>query len=133
METQHTGSCHCGEIKFTARVDLGKATRCNCSVCTKLSVIGCITKPENLEVTAGDPAFYEWGGKTAKRYFCRTCGTHCFGRGYLEQVGGAYAYVNLNTLDDIDPFQLTTIHWDGRHDNWMAGPRPTPWPIFPAA
>jgi len=133
MKTTHHGSCHCGAIKFTAHLDLSFVTRCNCTVCTKLSVLGASCKPEDVELTAGDPASYEWGGKVAKRYFCRDCGTHCFGKGYLEELGGAFASVNVNTLDDVDPSQLSPVHWDGRHDNWQAGPRPMPWPIFGAA
>jgi hypothetical protein len=126
----HNGSCHCGAIRFTATLDIAKATRCNCSVCTKLGYIGCLTRPADVVLTAGEPASYEWGGKIAKRYFCAACGTHCFAKGDLPEVGGPFASVNLSTLDDVDPYQLTVIHWDGRHNNWEAGPRPMPWPIF---
>jgi hypothetical protein len=38
--------------------------------------------------------------------------------------------VNLNCLDDADPNALKVAHWDGRHDNWQAGPRDAPWPMF---
>jgi len=57
------------------------------------------------------------------------CGTHCFARGVLEQLGGAYVSVNVNALDDVDPGIMKPIFWDGRHNNWQAGPRETPWPI----
>jgi len=129
----HQGSCHCGAIRFTATLDVTKASRCNCSVCTKLGYVGCLTKPELVEVTAGAPVFYEWGHKIGKRYFCATCGTHCFSKGDLPEIGGPFASVNLNTLDDVDVYTLPLVHWDGRHDNWEAGPRSTPYPIFRAA
>jgi hypothetical protein len=32
-------------------------------------------------------------------------------------------------LDDIDLAHTQVGYFDGRHDNWMAGMRPTPWPI----
>ena len=64
-----------------------------------------------------------------KRFFCRTCGVHCFGKGHLEQLGGDYVSVNLNCLDDADIGQAKVTYWDGRHDNWQAGMRDTPWPI----
>jgi hypothetical protein len=130
METQYNGSCHCGAIEFTATVDLSKVSRCNCSVCTKHGLMGCLTKPENVVLVAGDPAVYEWGAKIGKRYFCRDCGTHCFTRGDLAEIGGPFAGVNVHALDGVDPFQLTPVYWDGRHDNWEAGPRSTPWPIL---
>jgi hypothetical protein len=41
--------------------------------------------------------------------------------------------VNVNCLDDVDPWQLSITYWDGRHDNWEAGPRPAPWPISASA
>jgi hypothetical protein len=37
--------------------------------------------------------------------------------------------VSFNALDDIDPSDVKTVFWDGRHDNWQAGSRDTPWPI----
>jgi hypothetical protein len=60
------------------------------------------------------------------------CGVHCFGRGHLVELGGDYVSVNLNCLDDVDPNQLSVVYWDGRHNNWIAGQRPAPWPISQA-
>jgi hypothetical protein len=134
--TVHLGSCHCGAIRFEVTADLsGGATRCNCTVCTKLGGLGIIVAPEAVRslTPEAELASYEWGGKVAKRYFCRTCGIHTFSRGFLPQLGGAFASVNVDTLDDVDPAQLKVGYWDGRHDNWMAGLRDTPWPIFSAA
>ena len=62
-------------------------------------------------------------------YFCKTCGVHCVARGHLAEMGGDYVSINLNTLDGIDPAKIKLVHWDGRHDNWEAGPRLTPWEI----
>jgi hypothetical protein len=42
---------------------------------------------------------------------------------------GAYVCVSFNALDDVDPGEVKTVHWDGRHNNWQAGARDTPWPI----
>lgn len=38
--------------------------------------------------------------------------------------------VNINTLDDFDPSEASLMYWDGRHDNWGAGPAMKPWPVF---
>jgi len=126
------GGCHCGAVRFEAELDLGQGgSRCNCSVCTKTAILGAIVKPHQLSLLKGEEALgaYAWGPKISKRYFCRHCGIHCFGRGHLAEVGGDYASVNLNCLDDFDPWSVAAIYWDGRHDNWYAGPRPTPWPV----
>jgi hypothetical protein len=130
--TKHTGSCHCGAVRFTAVVDVKAATRCNCSICTKIAQTGCIAKPSAFELLAGQESLgtYAFGGMTATRFFCKHCGVHCFGRGHLAQLGGDYVGVNVNCLDDVELSGLAVMHWDGRHDNWMAGPRAAAWPIF---
>ena len=88
-------------------------------------------KPAQFRVVRGEDNLsgYVWGGKISTRYFCKTCGVQCFGRGELEVLGGAFVSINANCLDDIDPHALPLVHWDGRHDNWQAGPRANPWPI----
>lgn len=126
------GSCHCGAVRFEATIDLARgATRCNCSVCTKLGMTGGSMKPDAFRLLQGAESLssYEFGQKVAKRYFCKHCGTHCFGRGYLDVLGGDFVSINYNTLDDIDVHELSIGYWDGRHDNWQAGMRSTPWPI----
>jgi hypothetical protein len=129
----HKGSCHCGAVKFEVELEEGKpGSRCNCSICTKTNVFSALGKPSSMSLLAGEEnlAVYEWGAKISKRYFCKTCGVACFGKGHLAEVGGDYVSVNLNCLDDLDPSTLEAVHWDGRHNNWEGGPRPAPWPIF---
>jgi len=131
--TKHHGSCHCGKVRFSVRVDLAAGgSQCNCSVCLKLGMTTSIVKPEQFTLLSPEEELgvYEWGGKTSRRFFCRHCGTHCFGRGYLAEVGGDYVSVNLNALDDAEVTDLKLSHWDGRHDNWQAGTRDRPWPVF---
>ncbi len=79
MERQHKGSCHCGAVTFTVVIDASKGTRCNCTICTKLATVGGRAKLGTLQVTGeSNLASYEWGHKIAKRYFCRSCGTHLY-------------------------------------------------------
>lgn len=130
-----SGSCHCGAVKFKVEADPARgASRCNCSVCTKHGALGGIVKPEAFELLTSEEhlSTYVWGGKISTRYFCRHCGTQCFGRGYLEQIGGAYVSFSYNTIDDLEISELPVVHWDGRHNNWQAGPANQPWPITKA-
>jgi hypothetical protein len=131
----HRGTCHCGAVQFEATLALETVTRCNCSICTKTAWVGALMKPEAFKLVLGDAdlSSYEWGGKTAKRHFCKHCGVQVYAAGFLEEVGGAYVSINVNALDDVEIQQLPLIHWDGRHNNWEAGPRPTPWPIHAEA
>ena len=138
METTRTyeGGCHCGAIRFTVEADLSKgAGRCNCTICNKLGTTGTIVKPHAFRLLAGKEALgtYEWGHKVSRRHFCRACGVHCYGAGHLAELGGDFVSVNVNCLDDVDPNELSISYWDGRHDNWAVGPRPTPWPIVARA
>lgn len=133
---KHLGSCHCGAVRFEAEVDASVGGRCNCSVCTKIGGIGAIIKPAAFTLLAGADslATYEWGAKISKRRFCKRCGVHVFGGGFLAELGGDFVSVNLSTLDDVDMLSDgKVVYWDGRHDNWTGGTRTQPWPIFSAA
>jgi len=135
-DTLRGGSCHCGAVRWQVRLPAEvTGSRCNCSICTKLSMTGTSVKPQAFTLLAGEDnlAMYEWGGKIAQRYFCKTCGVHGFARGHLAELGGDYVSVNLNALDGVDASGMKMIYWDGRHDNWHAGPRPAPWPIAAAS
>lgn len=128
----YQGTCHCGAVRFQVEADLSRgAARCNCSICTRVAQLGVIVKPEAFRLLAGEEALssYEWGAKISRRYFCRHCGIHCFGRGSLPELGGAFVSANLNCVDALDPGQMPAVYWDGRHNNWEAGPRDRPWPI----
>jgi hypothetical protein len=130
---RYAGTCHCGAVKFAADIDIDEGgARCNCSICTKLNAFNKLMKPEAFELLAGESELsaYEWGARISRRYFCKHCGVACFGRGYLAEVGGDFVSINLMCLDGVELAPLKSVYWDGRHDNWDAGPRPTPWPIL---
>jgi hypothetical protein len=128
----HAGGCHCGAVRFEADLDLsGPASRCNCTICTKVGATSVIVKPSAFRLLSGAESLSEYrvGKSPNSRSFCKHCGIQCFGAGYVEQIGGDFRSVNLNCLDDIELSTLTLHYWDGRHNNWEAGPRSTPWPV----
>ena len=127
----HTGGCHCGAVRYQVELDASRGGRCNCSICNKVSQLGGMVKPEAFELLSGSESItqYAMGQKISIRSFCKHCGIHCFGAGHLAELGGDFVSVNLNTLDDVDPIDVTVIYWDGRHDNWHAGPSDKPWRI----
>jgi hypothetical protein len=129
--TTHQGSCHCGAVRFEADLELnGKATRCNCTICTKLASMDVTLKPGALRVLQGEAFISTYSvSPAAVRSFCRKCGVHVFLRGNVPALGGEYVGVRINTLDDVDLGTLQISYMDGRHDNWGAGTRPAPWPI----
>ncbi len=130
--TPHVGGCHCGAVRFEVDLDLtAPVGRCNCTICQKRGATGAIVKPDAFRLLAGDDAVgtYSWGRKSGSYAFCKRCGIHVFGSGNVPEIGGAFASVNVNCLDGVDPATLAVIYWDGRHDNWQAGPRSAPWPV----
>jgi len=130
--TLYRGGCHCAEVRFEAEIDFAAGIgRCNCTLCVKRGGAGAIIKPAAFRLLAGAESLgeYQFGQKVGHYRFCKRCGIHVFGHGHLEQLGGDFVSVNVLALDDIDPATLQYIYWDGRHDNWQAGPRPTPWPV----
>jgi hypothetical protein len=134
--TKHRGSCHCGALRFEVDLDLSTGvSRCNCTICTKVGSTGAVVKPDAFALLSGegDLGEYAFGGRTGRRYFCRHCGIHGFLRGHLPELGGDYVSININCLEDVELADLKLIYWDGRHNNWDAGPRERPWPIANAA
>ncbi len=130
----HTGGCHCGAVRYQVTIDARQGSRCNCSICNKVAQLGGTVVPEAFQLLSGADSItkYVWGSQMGSRAFCKQCGIHCFGEGHLKELGGDFVSINYNTLDDVDPSQVRVVHWDGRHNNWQAGPRATPWPIVAA-
>jgi hypothetical protein len=106
-------------------------SRCNCSICTKLSTAGIIVKPNAFRLLSGEDSVtdYHRGEHPVHHPFCKHCGVHAFGRGNIPEIGGEYVSINANCLDDVDLANVKVSYWDGRHDNWQSGTRDTPWPI----
>lgn len=128
---KHTGGCHCGAVRFEVEIDGSKGTMCNCTVCSKTAWVSGQVKPAAFRLVAGEDALstYECMGKVMKRRFCKHCSVGCFGPGHLEELGGDFVAINLCALDDFDLSKTELAYWDGRHDNWQAGARSTPWPV----
>jgi hypothetical protein len=134
-ETKFVGGCHCGAIRFQVELDLAQVThRCNCTLCTKLAPTNAIVKPTAFELLVGKDIVvdYQRGGDNPSHFpFCPRCGVHAYAHGNIPELGGEYYSINVNCLDGVDPSIVSVQYWDGRHDNWNAGPRATPWPTLP--
>lgn len=125
----YTGSCHCGQVKFEADLDIAKGTsKCNCTICWKRRYWGVSAKPEAFRALAGAKVQSqgERGG------FCRECGVLTFQiyntDGWGEGFGGDRVSINVASLDDLDLSELLkapVTFCDGRADNWWNPPAET--------
>lgn len=131
----HTGSCHCGAIRFEADIDLDEGSnRCNCSYCAKVRIWFAFAKgADRFRLIDGSGVSeYRWTppGRDEAHLtftFCRTCGVRTFARGELESLGGVFHAVSVPTLD-LTPEQRAAIPVryvngrDGRYDEAPAHP-----------
>ncbi|KAF3934228.1 hypothetical protein ABW20_dc0109217 [Dactylellina cionopaga] len=123
-----SGSCHCGAIKFIVHnVDLTKANKCNCTICTATGRLGLRITPGDISVTnpSGNPTpirysnsndtslwpaeltFYspafhrgdvEKGSEPARHHFCKICSINLFIIGNIPNYGEIVG-VNVLSLD----------------------------------
>lgn len=134
MKKTHTGSCHCGAVKFECELDLAAGTtRCNCSFCRKSRIWLAFVKLGELRLLQGADALADYQhtppgqpGPFLHLNFCRHCGIRPFTRGgALEQFGGEFYAVNVACLDDATDQELASApiqFVDGRNGNYQATP-----------
>lgn len=106
----HRGSCHCGAVKFEARLPDGlvNPSRCNCSMCRRRGAIVVAVPLGDLKITEGSGhlRLYQFNTRTAKHYFCSLCGiyTHHRRRSNPNEFG-----LNVGCLEGVDPFELGEV------------------------
>jgi hypothetical protein len=126
LKTYH-GSCHCGQVRFEADIDLSQGTlRCNCSICVKGRFWPAVVKPDRFCLLAGADALslYQFRTKTDEHFFCRHCGVRSFSTGNSPRWGKFYG-VNVTCLDDVTDQELAAApvtYLDGRNERWDAAP-----------
>jgi hypothetical protein len=112
----HSGSCHCGTVKFEvdapAKLEL---QACNCSMCSKSGYLHLIVPASRFRLLQGanDLTEYTFNTGTAKHLFCKVCGIKSF---YVPRSNPDGYSINARCLD---PSTIELIHidqFDGK--NW---------------
>jgi len=128
----HSGSCHCGAVRYECDLDLSAGTRrCNCSFCLKTRMWKVFVLGEDrFRLLQGVDALSDYRARASgwpeghvHHYFCRHCGVRGFSKGYLEMApfNGWFHAVNVATLDGLDDARFAAIpvqYEDGRRDDW---------------
>jgi hypothetical protein len=114
LETRE-GGCHCGRVRFRAKVDLDQISQCSCTVCVKKGMLHLPVFPVDFELLRGrdDLTVYTFQTGVAQHPFCRHCGMSPF---YVPRSQPDKVTVNARCLDGIELAQLKpTRFFDGKH------------------
>lgn len=111
----HTGSCHCGLVRFRVEGAPDKAIECNCSHCSRKGLLLWFVPRDAVHVDAGEDRLveYRFNRRVIQHLFCPTCGCQPFGFGTAPD-GRATAAVNVRCLDDVDVATIERLPFDGR-------------------
>ena len=112
MKKTYSGSCHCGRVRFEVDADIDHVRVCDCSICRKRGALIHRVDEADLRILTPleDLMLYQWGSRTAKDYFCPTCGILPFRRPSYptakeqsEGIDPFYGWaVNTRCLDKFD-------------------------------
>ena len=76
-ENQYSGSCHCGTIKYSVKLDLDQPViTCNCSMCSRSGAMLAFVPRSEFELEAGQDEVksYKFNRHIIEHKFCPTCG-----------------------------------------------------------
>ena len=98
----YRGSCHCGAVQYEITTDFPELTTCDCSICRRKNALMVKVHENEFKLISGEKnlSVYQFHTKTAKHYFCKTCGIYPFHR---KRVTPDFVGINVYCLDDFDP------------------------------
>lgn len=112
MKKTYRGSCHCGRARFEVDLELDSGRSCDCSMCRRRGAL--LVRVENEDLRLLTPleelSTYQWHTKTAKEYFCPTCGILPLRRPRRNPEQWS---VNVRCLEDVDLEMLPVEHLKG--------------------
>lgn len=114
MRRTINGGCHCGAVRFEARVpEAVEVLDCNCSICSLTGFRHLIVPHTDFRLVSGsgELSSYRFGTGAAEHLFCSTCGIKSF---YQPRSHPGAWSVNLNAVDDASALRVTVRKFDGR-------------------
>lgn len=92
------GSCLCGAVKYQVHDDLRSVVGCHCSQCRKTSghyVAATQALTEDLRIDGASNISWYQSSASAKRGFCKTCGSQLF----WTELSSAFTSIMAGTID----------------------------------
>ena len=121
---RYSGSCHCGNVKFSISQEIVEATTCDCSLCVKKNA-GMIKVHEtdfSLTTPWENLSRYQWNTHIAQHYFCKKCGIYTF---HKKRALPDHFGVNVFCLDGTDLTSLNIRPTEGANMSLESkNPRP---------
>ena len=108
--TTRAGQCHCGAVRFEARLSDGfdSLRRCTCSYCRMRGAVIVSAEMDGIDILQGADVLtlYRFNTGVAQHFFCSRCGiyTHHRRRSNADQYG-----VNVACLDGVSPFDFAAV------------------------
>lgn len=113
--TTHTGSCHCGHIRFDVTGEIDSALACNCSICSRKGSLLWFVPRANLvlQTPEANASTYTFNKHVIQHHFCPVCGIHPYGEG-KDPKGNAMAAINLRCIEGLDLEAIPVQHYNGK-------------------
>jgi hypothetical protein len=114
--TTHTGSCHCGAVRYEATLDLKKPViSCNCSMCGRTGTLLAFIPESDFKLLQGEEALtdYQFNKHVIHHLFCKVCGIKSFARG-VGRDGSPTIAVNARCLEGVDLGELQLMPYQGK-------------------
>lgn len=111
----HTGSCHCGNVKFEVEGEIDGALVCNCSICARKGALLWFVPRDALHLLTPQDGLrtYTFNQHVIQHRFCPTCGIHPFAEA-VDPTGRPMAAINLRCVEGVDVDAVPVRHYDGR-------------------
>lgn len=115
MNQTHTGSCHCGQVRFEVTGDVSQVISCNCSICSRMGWLLAFVPEDQFKLLSGEQVLkdYQFGKKHIHHVFCSECGVRSFGHGAAPDGKEMFA-VNVRCLEGLDLDALSVQKFDGK-------------------
>ena len=109
----HSGSCHCGQIKFLIDAEITQLTTCDCSLCKKKNALMTKVHENQFQLLSGADtiAEYRWNTKVARHFFCADCGIYTF---HKKRSEPDHYGINIHCLDGFDASAVPVRKTTGR-------------------
>lgn len=108
--TARAGQCHCGAVRFLARLSDGlhSARRCTCSYCRMRGAVVVSAEMGAVEIVQGADLLtrYRFNTGAAQHFFCSRCGIYTHHQRRSDQ--SLYG-VNVACLEGVSPFDFPEV------------------------